>query len=166
METVEVEAVLARDTYGHAGLHAFGDAWEWRCRYCQCTTHCPVCEPDADFRLVATRDHYIPRSKGGSNRITNLVLACRRCNHKKSDRVSTEPIGPLPIILVRRAAPSHLPRPGLTQRLVWRACREGWHQQQQQAEASAAALRIATDRDWAAYRCGYCQHWHVEPALA
>lgn len=31
-------------------------------------------------------DHVVPRSRGGSNRITNLVLACVRCNHEKGNR--------------------------------------------------------------------------------
>jgi 5-methylcytosine-specific restriction endonuclease McrA len=32
-----------------------------------------------------TRDHYFPRSMGGSNDITNIILLCRSCNSKKND---------------------------------------------------------------------------------
>jgi len=32
-----------------------------------------------------TIDHVVPRSRGGSNRQTNMVLACYRCNHAKGD---------------------------------------------------------------------------------
>lgn len=34
----------------------------------------------------ATKDHSVPKSKGGSNFVENLVLACKRCNTKKSNR--------------------------------------------------------------------------------
>ena len=30
-------------------------------------------------------DHVIPRSKGGSNGMDNLVLCCRECNTLKAD---------------------------------------------------------------------------------
>lgn len=32
-----------------------------------------------------TFDHYIPRSKGGVNALSNLRLAHRKCNHKRRD---------------------------------------------------------------------------------
>lgn len=36
-------------------------------------------------KLTATRDHVVPRSKGGLNTATNLVLACGPCNHEKGN---------------------------------------------------------------------------------
>jgi 5-methylcytosine-specific restriction endonuclease McrA len=33
-----------------------------------------------------TRDHVVPVSKGGRDVWTNVVSACRRCNHRKGDR--------------------------------------------------------------------------------
>ena len=37
-----------------------------------------------------TRDHVVPRSRGGKNTWTNVVTACRRCNHYKGDRLPNE----------------------------------------------------------------------------
>jgi len=47
--------------------------WQHQCAYCQAS---------------ATRleiDHVRPRSRGGSNRVSNLVIACRACNEAKAD---------------------------------------------------------------------------------
>ena len=52
--------------------------WGYQCAYCQ---------------QEATRwevDHILPRSRGGSNRISNLALACHACNQDKGDRTATE----------------------------------------------------------------------------
>lgn len=34
----------------------------------------------------ATRDHLLPRSKGGGNHDDNIVLSCKKCNTKKSNK--------------------------------------------------------------------------------
>lgn len=39
----------------------------------------------------STLDHVIPLSKGGSNTIENIVLACRPCNEFKGDRIMSAP---------------------------------------------------------------------------
>lgn len=45
--------------------------WEWRCAYC-------------DARDVPLqKDHIVPRARGGSNRVSNLALACEPCNQAK-----------------------------------------------------------------------------------
>lgn len=48
--------------------------WQHQCAYCQAS---------------ATRleiDHAHPRSRGGSHRVSNLVIACRACNEAKADQ--------------------------------------------------------------------------------
>lgn len=40
--------------------------------------------------LNLTRDHVIPRSKGGPDKWTNCVTACEKCNHKKDDHLLEE----------------------------------------------------------------------------
>ena len=34
-----------------------------------------------------TRDHLLPRSKGGTDEWLNVVTACSSCNHRKDDRL-------------------------------------------------------------------------------
>ncbi len=52
--------------------------YEYRCAYCQVT--------DVPFEI----DHQVPRSRGGSNRASNLVLCCHDCNVAKADRTAAE----------------------------------------------------------------------------
>jgi 5-methylcytosine-specific restriction endonuclease McrA len=40
-----------------------------------------------DLRTV---DHFIPRSKRGTNVLDNLVIACQRCNGERGDRDADE----------------------------------------------------------------------------
>jgi 5-methylcytosine-specific restriction endonuclease McrA len=37
-----------------------------------------------------TAEHVLPQSRGGTNRWTNLVSACRPCNHRKGNRTPEE----------------------------------------------------------------------------
>jgi len=49
------------------------EKWQRQCAYCQ------------KKELPLEIDHLIPRSKGGSNRVSNLTLACHTCNQKKGN---------------------------------------------------------------------------------
>ena len=49
-----------------------------RCAYCG--------KGEVPFEL----DHQLPRSRGGSNRVSNLVLACHDCNSAKGNRTAAE----------------------------------------------------------------------------
>lgn len=51
-----------------------------RCAYCGCDLS----------RHTATLDHVVPRSKGGTDSIENLVLACQPCNVQKADKLLAE----------------------------------------------------------------------------
>lgn len=46
---------------------------------------CVYCGTDASRDRIEV-DHVIPRSRGGTDRMDNLVAACQRCNGGKSDR--------------------------------------------------------------------------------
>ena len=52
----------------------------WRCDYCGHVLD----------EKTATRDHAIPLSRGGSDDISNIVVACKSCNSKKHARTSEE----------------------------------------------------------------------------
>jgi hypothetical protein len=46
-------------------------------------------------------EHVIPRAKGGSNRVSNLVLACESCNTKKGTRTIEDFLKKKPALLQR-----------------------------------------------------------------
>ncbi|MDW7644042.1 MAG: RNA-guided endonuclease IscB [Desulfuromonadales bacterium] len=50
------------------------EKWQRRCAYC------------GDENVPLEIEHVVPRSKGGSNRISNLTLSCRDCNERKGNR--------------------------------------------------------------------------------
>jgi 5-methylcytosine-specific restriction endonuclease McrA len=50
----------------------------WRCVYCG--------RSEIAFEI----DHVVPRSRGGSDRVSNLVLSCHACNSAKGDQTAAE----------------------------------------------------------------------------
>ena len=50
------------------------EKWNYRCAYC-----------GSEENL--TLDHITPRSKGGSNRATNVLCACKECNNDKGHQI-------------------------------------------------------------------------------
>src|SRR5258708_2535591 len=52
--------------------------YDYRCAYCG--------KQNVPFEL----DHQIPRSRGGSNRASNLVLSCHECNTAKGNQTAVE----------------------------------------------------------------------------
>jgi hypothetical protein len=53
---------------------------EHRCEYCRA--------PEAIFNLPFEVEHIVPTSRGGSDDVANLALACRACNLYKADRLT------------------------------------------------------------------------------
>lgn len=66
------------DLYDYELWHYLLEKWGRACVYCGATN------------LPLERDHIIPRSRGGSDRASNLTVACRRCNQDKGDRTASE----------------------------------------------------------------------------
>jgi hypothetical protein len=54
------------------------EKWERTCAYCR-----------AD-RLPLQVEHIVPRARGGSDRVSNLTLACEACNQRKGARTADE----------------------------------------------------------------------------
>jgi 5-methylcytosine-specific restriction endonuclease McrA len=59
-------------------------ARDGRCGYCL------RAEGQLRPREFFTRDHVVPRSKGGRDEWTNVVTACNTCNNRKGDRTLAE----------------------------------------------------------------------------
>lgn len=56
-----------------------------RCHYCmRQVTRRTGADTDASV------DHFVPKSRGGSDHISNLRLACQRCNSEKGDLMALE----------------------------------------------------------------------------
>ncbi|MHA2500732.1 MAG: RNA-guided endonuclease IscB, partial [Candidatus Hodarchaeales archaeon] len=52
--------------------------WGRKCAYCGKTN------------IPLEIEHIIPKSRGGSNRVTNLTLSCRKCNQNKGNQTAQE----------------------------------------------------------------------------
>ncbi len=52
--------------------------WQRRCAYCQATA------------IPLQLEHILPKARGGSDRISNLTLACEPCNRKKGTQTAAE----------------------------------------------------------------------------
>ncbi len=54
-------------------------------------------------------EHIVPKSKGGSNRVSNLTLSCRKCNEKKGNQPIEEFLKPKPNLLNKILATAKKP---------------------------------------------------------
>ena len=54
------------------------EKWHRKCAYCG--------KKDIPLEI----EHIIPKSRGGSNRVDNLTLSCKKCNLKKGNKTATE----------------------------------------------------------------------------
>src|ERR671938_839088 len=73
------------------------EKWERRCAYCGAR----------DIPLNV--EHIRPRARGGSDRVSNLCIACRRCNEAKGVRPIAEFLRDKPDVLGRVLAHARKP---------------------------------------------------------
>lgn len=52
--------------------------------------YCGVELRNEEGKLMATRDHIVPLSRGGTDEISNIVPACKSCNGSKSNKLISE----------------------------------------------------------------------------
>lgn len=56
---------------------------EWQLKLKEYKNRCVYCGWQGDLE----KDHFIPISRGGSDKIENIVPSCRKCNVKKSNKI-------------------------------------------------------------------------------
>lgn len=69
------------------------EKWNRRCAYCG--------ETDVPLQV----EHIVPKSRGGTDRVSNLTLACRKCNLEKGSKTAAE-FG-YPDVQAKAAKPLH-----------------------------------------------------------
>lgn len=85
LELIAAELAAARERVIDAGGIFERDLG--RCRYCGSSV---VQGKKPRDGLLATRDHVLPKSRGGSGHIGNMVTACQPCNNRKADMTPGE----------------------------------------------------------------------------
>lgn len=68
---------------------------EWRRKFFGMGAKCYYCHVPLKLK-EASKDHKIPRCRGGSDQIRNIVPACLPCNQKKGWRTEKEFLGARP----------------------------------------------------------------------
>ena len=71
----------------------------WQCHWCGRKCHN---DHKRDDGLLATIEHIIPKSRGGKDSWSNLVMSCRQCNttrgcdrHRSLEEILTETVDPM-----------------------------------------------------------------------
>ncbi len=80
MENPEVSGVAYQQgtLTGYEMREYLLEKWDRKCAYC------------GNRNVPLEIEHIQPKSKGGSDRVSNLTLACRSCNEKKSNKSAEE----------------------------------------------------------------------------
>jgi 5-methylcytosine-specific restriction endonuclease McrA len=80
MQHAEISSVAYQqgELHGYEVREYLLEKWGRRCAYCQATN------------VSLQVEHLIPRSRGGSDRVSNLTIACDDCNQRKGNRTAAE----------------------------------------------------------------------------
>jgi len=99
MQNPEISGVAYQqgDLMGYELRNYLLEKWQRRCAYCQKT--------DVPLQI----EHIVPRAKGGSDRTSNLTLACEECNRTKGVRDVRDFLKCKPEVLARVLAQAKAP---------------------------------------------------------
>lgn len=81
-----IEVVEDGDADDGSALAALMEVSGGRCWYCGCH----LTYGGAGVGTSITREHLLPRARGGSNKASNIVAACRACNVSKQAKTVEE----------------------------------------------------------------------------
>ncbi len=90
VERVKFDPALLQNPELTGVAYQRGDLFGWEIRsyllekFGRCCVYCG--RGETAFEI----DHVVPRSRGGSDRVSNLVLSCHDCNSAKGDRTAAE----------------------------------------------------------------------------
>ena len=88
-------ALEQRDAAGSrlAPTACWASGWKWRMKwlktYLDQQGRCAICRKQQEPGEM-TKDHIVPRARGGDSDWQNIQLCCRECNEKKGDRLLSE----------------------------------------------------------------------------
>jgi len=76
----EIEGVAYQrgELFGYEVREYLLEKWNRTCAYCH------------KINVPLEIEHLVPRSRGGSDRVSNLTLACTKCNQRKGNQTATE----------------------------------------------------------------------------
>lgn len=146
----------------HQRRHTVGERDGWGCAYCRTPTECGhgACNPAAP--VPATLDHVLPKARGGTDRLSNMVISCGPCNSEKGDGDAAD-MGQcrLPNWVVKRAAdPLFAPNaPPCIPRRKHRPLKP--FLSELAAVTMVDLVRYRTGRELTTYECPRCGFWHV-----
>jgi hypothetical protein len=142
--------VSVTSDYRHRQLHRIGDTTEWRCHYCKAKLYCAQCYPFPVPRAKPiTRDHIIPKSKGGKGG-ANLTGSCFGCNQDKGDLMPDES---KPVKKVKEGC--NLGNPRRRRSLVKQYPTEVL------ANLMVKVVYMRWGRELEAFQCPHCNQWHL-----
>ncbi len=80
LQNLEIKGIeYQRGTlYGTNIWHYLLEKWKYQCVYCK------------KKNIPLELEHIIPKLRGGSNRVSNLTISCKKCNLKKGSKTSKE----------------------------------------------------------------------------